>query len=77
MYDKEAIEMMRRCLQDLEDLRRQRDILAPKAEAYEMLRSVVNLIPKASVGYGEDITWTLKKKIKELEAKSDDAADNN
>lgn len=77
MYDKEAIEMMRRCLHDIEDLRRQREILVPKAEAYEVLRSVVNLIPKSSVGYGEDITWVLKKKIKELEAKSDDAADNN
>lgn len=69
MHDKEAIEMMNRCLHDIEDLRRQRDILAPRAEAYEVIRTVVGLLPKLSQGYSEDIAWTLKKKIKELQEK--------
>lgn len=33
MDDKEAIRMMQRCIHDIRDLRRQVDVLAPKAEA--------------------------------------------
>lgn len=72
MHDKEAIEMMSRCLYDIEDLRRQRDFLSPRAEAYDVIRTVVNILPKQSQVYGEDITWTLKKKIKELQEKKEE-----
>jgi hypothetical protein len=53
MYDKEVVEMMNRCLHEIENLKRQRDYLAPQAEAYALLRDVVRLIPKPSQGYGE------------------------
>jgi hypothetical protein len=69
MHDKEAIEMMQRCIHDIRDLRRQIEVLAPKAEAYDALRDVIRFLPKPSVGYGEDITWTLQKRIQELQPK--------
>jgi hypothetical protein len=67
--DKEAVEMMQRCLSDIENLRRQIGHLEPQAEAYTVIRDVVRLLPKASQGYGEDICWILRKKIAELQPK--------
>lgn len=69
MDDKEAIQMMQRCVHELRDLRRQRDALAPKAEAYDVLQTVVSLLPRPSQGMSEDIVWVLEKRIKELEPK--------
>lgn len=69
MDDKEAIQMMQRCAHDIRDLRAQNNSLAPKAEAYEVIRDIMRLVPKPSQDYGEDIIWTLEKKIKELQPK--------
>ena len=68
MHDKDAIDMMQRCAAELRELRSQISILAPKAEAYGLLRDLINLLPKQSQGYGEDLIWRLEKKIKELES---------
>lgn len=68
MHDKEVIKMMERCANEIRSLRKEVDRLAPQAEAYNLVRDVVNLIPKASRGYGEDLVWLLENKIKELQA---------
>lgn len=67
MHDKEAIEMMQRCASEITDLRRQIEVLAPKADAYDNLATVLNLLPKRSQGMGLDLVWDLKKRIEELE----------
>jgi hypothetical protein len=69
MNDKEAIEMMERCMHELQELRGQINALGPKAEAYEVIRSIIGMLPKQSQGYSEDIVWRLKKKIAELQPK--------
>lgn len=71
MHDKEAIEMMSRCLQEIEDLRNQREFLSPRAEAYEIIRDVVRMSGTRGgvMSAGESISWTLKKKIAELQEK--------
>lgn len=69
MEDKEAIEMMERCIDEIQTQRRIVDHLSPKAEAYEVIRDIVRMTPKASQGYGEDLVWRLKKKIAELQPK--------
>lgn len=68
MDDKEAIDMMRRCVADIKQLRAERDLFAPAAEAYGVIRDVVRMLPQPSRGYGEDVLWTLEKRIRELEA---------
>lgn len=73
MEDKEALNMMRRCLSDIEQLRAERDRLAPLAEAYAVLRDVVRMVPKPSQGYGEDIAWVLKDRIQKIEDANKDA----
>jgi hypothetical protein len=67
MHDKEVLDMMRRCVSDIKQLRAERDHLAPAAEAYGVIRDIMRLVPKPSQGYGEDIVWTLEKRIRELE----------
>lgn len=67
--DKEAIEMMDRCIVEIKNLRGQIDRLRPKAEAYDNIAIVLNLLPKQSQGYGEDLTWVLQKRIAELQPK--------
>ena len=71
--NKEAVEMMQRAIHDIEDLRRRVAQLAPKADAYDKLAIVLELLPKPSVGYGEDLVWILQKRIKELQENPVDA----
>lgn len=81
MPSREAIDMMQRCKDEIVSLRRQIDRLQPKADAYDNLAIVLGLLPRQSVGMGEDMVWRLDKRIRELEAKpqpvtSDEAKPN-
>ena len=67
MHDKEAIDMMQRCKQEILSLRKQIDYLEPRAEAYEKISQVLNLLPRQGIGMGEDLVWTLDKRIRETE----------
>jgi hypothetical protein len=67
--NKEAIEMMLRCKQEIVSLRATIDHLTPKADAYDKLAIVLGLLPRASVGMGENIVWILDKRMRELEPK--------
>ncbi len=69
MDDKEAIQMMQRCIHELRELRNTNNVMAPRAEAYEVIRDIIGMLPKRSQGYGEDLVWVLQKRIKELEPK--------
>jgi hypothetical protein len=67
MNNRDVIDMAQRCIEEIDRLRAQVDRLAPKAEAYDLLRDVVNGMQKGnSIGYGEDLVWRLKKQIEEL-----------
>lgn len=66
MTNNEAIEMMNRCKHDILSLRREIEILRPKAEAYDNLAAVLRLLPRPSISMGEDLVWTLDKRIREL-----------
>lgn len=70
MEDKEAIDMMNRCIDELQAQRRIIEHLSPQAEAYEVIRDIVRMQPKPSQGYGEDLVWRLKRKVTELSEKS-------
>ncbi len=69
MSDNEAIEMMQRCKHEITILRQQLEHLRPKAEAYDNLAAVLNLLPRPSVSMGEDLVWTLDKRMRELAPK--------
>jgi hypothetical protein len=68
MEDKEAIEMMRRCKDEIQLLRDEIGRLRPKADAYDSLAQVLSLLPRPSVGAGEDIVWRIDRRIREIEA---------
>lgn len=67
MHDKEALEMMNRCVSELSTLRDEIGRLAPKADAYDNITVILGLLPKRSQGAGMDLVWTLKKRIREIE----------
>ena len=67
MRDKDAKQMMQRCAEEIKTLRRINAELAPKADAYDTLRQVLNLLPQPPQGYGEDLVWKLEQAIKEIE----------
>lgn len=67
--NKEAIEMMNRCKQEIISLRATIDRLQPKADAYDNLAIVLHLLPRQSMGMGENLVWVLDKRIRELEPK--------
>lgn len=64
--NKEAIEMMQRCKSEIMSLRAQIDRLSPKADAYDKLAIVLGLLPRPGISMGEDVVWTLDKRIREL-----------
>ncbi len=64
--NKEAIDMMQRCKEEILTLRGRIDRLQPKADAYDNIASVLRLLPQASVGMGENIVWILDKRMREL-----------
>ena len=66
METQEALEMMTRCREEILSLRRTIDRLTPKAEAYDHLTKVLNLLPERSQGVGIDLAWSLQKRIEEL-----------
>lgn len=70
----EAIQMMERCKEEILSLRARIDRLQPKADAYDNLATVLHLLPRPSVGMGEDVVWTLNKRIRELQPKPIDPA---
>lgn len=72
--NKEAIEMMNRCKQEIVGLRATIERLRPKADAYDNLVIVLSLLPRQSIGMGEDLVWIIDKRIRELSPKPVEAA---
>lgn len=68
MTNTEAIEMMMRCKEEILSLRRTIDRLTPKADAYDQMSKVLNLLPERSQGMGVDLAWSLQKRIEELQS---------
>jgi hypothetical protein len=66
--NREAIEMMTRCKQEIQSLRAQIDRLKPKADAYDNLAIVLSLLPRQSIAMGEDLVWVLDKRMRELKS---------
>lgn len=65
----DAIGMMRRCREEIIGLRRANSELAPKAEAYELLKHVMSFVPRNDRGgMSEDIVWKLDREIERAEA---------
>lgn len=67
--NKEAIDMMKRCKDEILTLRAQIGRLQPKADAYDNLAIVLSLLPGKSMGMGEDLVWTLDNRMRELTPK--------
>ncbi len=64
--NKEAIDMMLRCKSEIVSLRATIDRLKPKADAYDNLAAILRLLPQPGIGMGEDVVWTLDRRIREL-----------
>ncbi len=65
----EAVQLMNQCIGEITMLRAEIGRLAPKAEAYDVLCKVVDMIPdirprSASV----DLVWSLQCRIEDIEA---------
>lgn len=70
MQDTETLQLLRVCREEIVALRRQVDELMPRAEAFESIRQVLGMIPRASGGFSPDILWLLNKRIEEVQADS-------
>ncbi|HKY80626.1 MAG TPA: hypothetical protein VJM09_04055 [Sphingobium sp.] len=75
MTDKDTIDMIQHCIEEIETLRREIDQLRPKAEAYGAITAILGLLPQTARGYGADIVWRLRKQIEELQPKPVEAAE--
>lgn len=65
----EIISLLRQAHDEIIQLRRERDALAPKAHAYDTLATFAALSrPATSQGYGVDVAWRLKEAVEGLVA---------
>ena len=72
MTDKDTAYMISNCIAEIKNLRGEINQLAPKAEAYEMLRQVLNLsAPSKSGGYGPAIVYRLERELHKLQGKAE------
>lgn len=69
MTNTEAIQMIRRCKEEILRLQAAVTRLEPKAEAYDNIVRILGLLPQPSRAMGEDIVWMLDKRIRELSVK--------
>ena len=76
MDEIEAIEMMKRASEEIKSLRRTIDQLAPKADAYDAIRQLQDLMPRRSQGMSEDVAWLLDRRIKELQSQPKPTMEN-
>lgn len=69
MHDKEALQMMQRCKDEIQQQRNTIGALQPKAQAFEVIAQIMDYLRlRQSQAMGEDLVWTLNKRIRELEA---------
>lgn len=68
MEDRDAMQMMMRCRDEIRQQRCIIEALTPKAQAWDQLCKVLDLLPQPSQGYGEDLVWRLDKAIEEIKA---------
>lgn len=63
----DAAKALTRSVIEIKDLRCQLSLLRPKAEAYDMLYKVLNLMPSAPQVFGDDVVWFIEKEIERLQ----------
>jgi len=69
MPPREQLEMMRRCQGEIRELRATIERLKPKADAYDNMSTMLNaIVRQPGQGMGEDLNWTLERRIREIEA---------
>ena len=59
--------MLKRCKSEIQMLRHQLAETAPKAEAYDMLQTVLGMLPQKTRGGCEDILWIIHKEAEKIE----------
>lgn len=63
---KEMIDMATRAAAEIEGMRAENARLAVKADAYDRIAQMLDMLPKPSRGYSEDVAWMLRKRVAEL-----------
>jgi len=63
---RETADMADRAADEITNLRAVNARLAPQAEAYELIRSIVGLLPQQAQGYEEDLAWRLRERAKKM-----------
>lgn len=66
MTAREAVEMMLRCKNEIQALRNYVAQLEPRAIAYDQICTILRLLPQPQRGQGEDVLWTINKRIEEM-----------
>lgn len=69
----DAMEGLRAMANEVEGLRREIARLAPKAEAYDTIVTILRVaVPRPAQGYGEDLAWRARKQADEIQTVLDE-----
>lgn len=67
MDNKEIINSLNAAVEEITSLRGRLAILIPKAQAFDGIMQILDMLPQQPQGYGLDIAWQLRKLITELQ----------
>lgn len=67
----QALEMMKRCREEIISLRKVVDNLRPKADAYDRISHVLSLLPQRSTAMSEDVVWIIDREMRNLADKKE------
>lgn len=73
MTDRDTEDMLVRVISEIQILRAENDKLRPKANAYDRLSQVLDLLPKQSQGFAPDIVWQLQNELDTLRSPKKEA----
>ena len=63
---KELVDICNRAASEIDEERNAAARLAPRAEAFDAIQQVLDLMPKRSRGAKEDLAWRLRNRAREL-----------
>jgi hypothetical protein len=63
MTSEETIELLNQARNEIRGLRREIERLAPRAEAYDGIIRILDLLPRRSQGASVDVAWLIDRAI--------------
>ena len=67
MDDYETLHLLHKCRDELRELRQANREMQPRAQAFEVIAQILDMMPRRTGGMAEDVVWHLDRAIMDME----------